>query len=288
MENPMKRTRAALLILAATITAAPLLAQTTVSYFVPVATQVKGNVQYRTSVLLTNQSSAVTQPPVFLFHYRSPIDGTFQTAGALGPRQLGPLQTTYYEDIIAAFNQVHAIRDADAGAQLFGTLEVQLASSSTASVFGDVIARTYSPSFCGFVGLAYKGTNGVGATTLSTTIRHDTGGSMETRTNVGLINRGTLPTDVTLTFYDGTTGLQVGQYQLSARAGHILAPGEVVQLNNVFTDPSLTGLTNRNVVLRATTVTQRIEGYAVVLDGTSNDGSFYTMEPPVLGQGDAP
>jgi hypothetical protein len=284
MENPMKRIRAALLILAASTALSPLMAQTTITYYVPIATQVKGNVQYRTSVLLTNQSAAVTQPPVFLFRYRSPVDGTFQTAGALGPRQLGPLETTYYDDIIAAFNSVGAIRAADANQQLFGTLEVQLASSSSASVFGEVIARTYSPTFCGFVGLAYKATDGVGATTLTTTVRHDTGGTMETRTNVGLINRGTVPTDVTLTFFDGNTGAQVFQYQLSSRAGHILAPGEVVQLNNVLSDPALSGLPNRNIVLRATTATQPIEGYAVILDGTSNDGSFYTMTPPPAAQ----
>jgi hypothetical protein len=274
----MKHFTLGLLVLIPILAVTPTVARADISYLVPVATQVQGAAQYRTSVIVTNHSQATATAVSYVLRYRSPVDGSFQTSSALlSTASLGPMQSRFNDDIIEALRSAHAIRDVDANAQIFGTLEVTLAGPS--SLYGAVIARTYSPTICGFVGTAYKGSNTPGALTLTTSIRRDTF-TMNTRVNLGFISRtasGALA-DVGISFYDGATGQPIGQYTLSSRIGHALAQKEVAQLNDVFSDPILAGYENRSIVVRATSLGP-IEGYAVILDGTSNDGSFYTMTP---------
>jgi hypothetical protein len=277
MENSMKRLSLTLLLFMATLVVSPSLLHADVAYLVPVVTQVQGAAQYRTSLIVTNESTVSTQL-IYQLRYRSSVDGAFRGGAAFGNFPLGPLQSVYFDDVIQMMRDVRAVPDPDATAQIFGTLQVVMLGNGA---FGTVIARTYSPTICGFVGTAYKGTPDTGAFTLVTSIRRDTL-TMNTRVNLGFISRNTTGalTDVGISFFDGATGQLIGQYTLSSRIGHSLAEREVAQLNDVFSDPILTGYENRSIVVRATSL-GRIQGYTVILDGTSNDGSFYTMTPSV-------
>jgi hypothetical protein len=274
----MNRLTRLLLPLLAILAIVPSLLRADAFYLVPIATQVQGAAQYRTSVIVTNNSEFTSTGVSYTLRYRSPVDGSFQISGTvLSNTSLEAHRSRYTDDVIQMFRDARQIRDADANSQIFGTLEVVIFGADP--VYGDVIARTYSPTQCGFVGTAYKGSFTTGATTLTTSIRRDTL-NMNTRVNLGFISRTTSGAlaDVGITFYDGATGLPIGSYTLSSRIGHSLVNKEVAQLTDVFADPILAGYENRAIVVRATSLGP-IEGYAITLDGSSNDGSFYLMTP---------
>ena len=78
-----------------------------------------------------------------------------------------------------------------------------------------------------------------------------------------------MPTTVAVTYRDGATGQQVGQFTTPE-----LRPGEVGQLNNIFSNlPAGT----RTLIVRASASAPngRISGYGVQLDSVTNDGAFF-------------
>ena len=93
----------ALLLTLLLLTLLPNLARAVEIRSVPVVTQLQGVTFYRTSITLSNGNPTATTPVEMLFSYRSPADGTFQTATlALSPA-LGPNQVRFFEDIVQAF-----------------------------------------------------------------------------------------------------------------------------------------------------------------------------------------
>ncbi len=81
-----------------------------------------------------------------------------------------------------------------------------------------------------------------------------------------------------ITYYDGSSGVQLKQFFLSSVIGHDLEANEVAQLNNIFNDaaipPSTTTLLIKAEAQRADWY---ISAYVVQLDNTTNDGSFFYL-----------
>jgi hypothetical protein len=258
----------------------PVLALAAVSQRVPVVTQVQGAVFYRTFLTIGNASGSPTAATSMTLTYRSPVDGSLQVRPLPLANPIPAGQAQVFEDIIQTFKDAGAIRAQDLGATLFGTLTVTASGLSTDSGLS-VVARTYSPASGGGTnGIAYvgRGTSSAGSSSkVAAFVRNGNFGTDgTTRANIGIVNEGSATTDVHLVYFDATTGAQLKQFDLSSVVGHSLAPGEVVQLNNIFS----TGVPSSTRILRveARPVSAGvISGYAVQLDSVTNDGSFFLM-----------
>lgn len=258
----------------------PALALAAVSQRVPVVTQVQGAVFYRTFLTIGNASSSPTAVTSLTLTYRSPVDGSLQVRPMTLPSPIAPGQAQVYEDIIQAFKDAGAIRAQDLGAGLFGTLTVTANGLSRDSGLS-VVARTYSPASGGGTnGIAYVGRSTSSAGSSSKVVAFVRNGAFgtdgTTRANIGIVNEGPTTTDVRLVYADASTGAQVKQFNLSSVVGHSLEPGEVVQLNNIFS----AGVPAATRILRVEArpvSTGLISGYGVQLDSVTQDGSFFLM-----------
>ena len=256
-------------------------ARAAVSQRIPVVTQVQGVVFYRTFLMIGVASGSPSIVPTLTLTYRSPVDGSLQAPSLTlaSPIAGGSAQT--FEDVIQSFKDAGKIRAADLAAGIFGTLEVTADNLSLPSELS-VVARTYSPATGGGTnGIAYigrdSGTSG-SMSRVSAFVRNGTfGQDGTTRANVGLVNEGTAAADVHLTYLDAGSGVKIREFDLSTAIGHDLAPGEVVQLNNIFAGPGVPAGTRLIGVLAAPLTPVRISGYAVQLDSVTNDGSFFLM-----------
>ena len=243
---------------------------------VPVVTQVQGAVFYRTFLTIGNASASPMVSTTLTLTYRSPADGSIQ-APVMHLDPLAAGQAVTFDDVIQTFKDAGAIRAQDSSAGLFGTLTVSPAGASPAF---SVVARTYSPgSGGGTNGIAYVGRDTSAAGTKSKLVAFVSNGSFgpagTTRANIAVVNEGGAATDVRLTYFDASTGVALKQFTLSSLAGHALAPGEVVQVNNVFS--SVPASTTLMRIEAAPTAPVAISGYAVQLDSVTNDGSFFLM-----------
>ena len=258
----------------------PALALAAVSQRVPVVTQVQGAVFYRTFLTIGNASSSPTAATSLTLTYRSPVDGSLQVRPLPLANPIAPGQAQSFEDIIQTFKDAGAIRTQDLGAELFGTLTVTASGLSTDSGLS-VVARTYSPASGGGTnGIAYVGraTNSAGSSSkVVTFVRNGAFGTDgTTRANIGIVNEGATTTDVHLVYFDASTGAELKQFNISSVAGHALAPGEVVQLNNIFSSGVPASTETMRVEARPL-ATGVISGYGVQLDSVTNDGSFFLM-----------
>ena len=248
-------------------------------FSVPVVTQIQGVTFYRTSITIGNANFSVASSVRMTLSYRSPADGSFQQT-VYSPDRLGPFSVLFLEDVIQAFKDAGAIRSQDADLALFGTLRVEL-DDIEVPFEASLVARTYSPASAGGTeGIAYVGRDPLSAgstTRLRTLLRSGSFGTDgSTRANVGFVNESAVPTDLILSTYDGDTSSQLGEVSLSSIIGRLLAPSEVVQLNNVF--QSLPPATHKLIVEATVTAPgARVSGYAVQLDNTTNDGSLFLM-----------
>jgi len=107
-------------------------------------------------------------------------------------------------------------------------------------------------------------------------------GAPSITTNLGLEDVGindagnvdTTPIAIQLTFYDRSTGAQVGQQPTIG-----LRAGQVTQINNVWAAYGLpTSIHNVVVVATQTSGTAQIRGYVSLKDTSTNDGSFFFMQ----------
>jgi hypothetical protein len=246
-------------------------------YEVPVATQVQGVVFYRTSLAISNLG-----PRTFMgvnFSYRSPVDNTMQYTQANDfVESPGSFST---DDVVEYMKTRSSMRAADKTMPLFGTLEVVM-SSTVDPTDVTVVARTYSPGADGngTVGIAYVGrpygTTTQAFTRMTTTVRNGTfGHDGNTRANLGFVSLGNLPMDLKIEYINAATGLSLKTFTLSSAAGHQLESREVVQLGNIFGDPALAGVSRIIVIVTQIGQVQGFSGYAVQLDNTTNDGSFF-------------
>ena len=238
---------------------------------IPIVTQIQGAVFYRTSVTIGNGSGNHSVNIALRLVYRSLADGSLQSV-TLNEGQLQQSRTLFFEDIIQHFRDEGVIRAADASVAIFGTLQVTFIAVSHAIEDSLAEARTYSPDGAGTLGIAYVGRDAdlAGSKIIKAAMRNGSFGTDgTTRANIGFVNEGTVPTTVAITYRDGTTGQEVGQFTTPE-----LRPGEVTQLNNIFSNlPAGT----RTVIVRASAsaTNGRISGYGVQLDSVTNDGAFF-------------
>lgn len=243
---------------------------------IPVVTQIQGAVFYRTSVTIGNGTGGNSVTIILRLTYRSPVDASMQNA-TLNVGQLLPYRVLVFEDIIQHFRQSGVLRAQDANVAIFGTLLVTFDANDQSVNESIAEARTYSAASGGGTnGIAYIGRDALtaGSEIIKTAVRNGTFGTDgTTRANIGFVNEGTAITDIDVTYRDGSTGAVLRQFVLDN-----VAVGEVVQLNNIFANAAIPAGT-RTIIVRgqALASTGRISGYAVQLDTTTNDGSFFLM-----------
>jgi hypothetical protein len=251
-----------------------------VFFDVPIATQVQGVAFYRTSLAISNVG-----PRSFLaitFIYRSPVDNTMQHP-VFVQTALESSAAFSSDDIVQFFKTNSDMREADKTAPLFGTLEIELPEVIDPTDV-TIIARTYSPGpgGIGTMGIAYLG-RPLSASTrafsrMTTTVRNGTfGQDGNARANIGIINLGNFDIDLKVEYKNTANGASLKTFNLSSVAGHLLASREVVQLGNIFGDPALASVARVIVIVTPIAPSQSFTGYAVQLDNTTNDGSFFLM-----------
>lgn len=254
-------------------------ARADVFYDVPIVTQVQGATFYRTSLAISNIGPASILAITFI--YRSPVDNTMQTAANAHPLASGAVFES--DDIVDFMKFNAAMRNVDRNQALFGTLFIEL-PSVTDPTDVSVVARTYSPGpgGSGTMGIAYLGRpiNAVNRafSRLTTTLRNGTfGHDGSSRANIGMVNYSNSAIDLHLEYKDATTGVTLKSFSLSSVTGHLLESREVVQLNNIFADPAVSSASRVLVTITMIQPAQTFSGYAVQLDNTTNDGSFFLL-----------
>lgn len=251
-----------------------------VFYDVPIVTQVQGVTFYRTSLAISN-----TGPRTFLaitFNYRSPVDNTMQAPTYI-QSILEPSAAFSSDDIVQLFKTNSDMREADKTVPLFGSLEIDVPEIIDPTDI-TIVARTYSPGpgGAGTMGIAYLGRPITAATRaftrLTTTVRNGTfGQDGNARANIGIINLSNYAIDLKVDYKSTLTGVSLKTFNLSSAVGHLLASREVVQLGNIFGDAALAGVSRVLVTITPIPPSQTFSGYAVQLDNTTNDGSFFLM-----------
>lgn len=259
--------------LAALFLLGPAAALADVTLRVPVVTQVQGAVFYRTSVTIGNGSGSHSVNIALRLIYRSSADGTIQNV-TLNEDPLQQSRVLFFEDIIQHFKDEGVIRVQDANGSLFGTLQVTFVALNHDLNESIVEARTYSPGGGGTNAIAYVGRDVLtaGSETIRAAVRNGSfGADGTTRTNIGFVNEGTVPTTVAVSYRDGASGQVLREFTTAE-----LRPGEVTQQNNIFTQSGVPAGTRTMIVrAQAQAVNGRISGYAVQLDSVTNDGAFF-------------
>ena len=249
-----------------------------VFFDVPIVTQVQGAAFYRTSLAISNVGP--TSLLALNFIYRSPVDNTMQSPAAALTLTTGTAFST--DDIVQLMKTSSTMRAADKTVALFGSMLIELTAVTDPSDV-TIIARTYSPGpgGNGTMGIAYAGrpTSTTRAyTRLTTTVRNGAFGSDgNARANIGFVNLANAPIDLKVQYVDAATGAILKTFTLSTVIGHPLESREVVQLGNIFADPAISSVSRVIVVAFLIDQTVSFSGYAVQLDNTTNDGSFFPM-----------
>ena len=275
----MKRTMAALiLVLSATAAYADFAVD------LPIVTHTTGvSTTFYTALDVTNHTS---QSATVDFEYIAndlsvSISGRLATLGAYG--------NFHTDDILPYLASQSFITASQANG--FGTLLITFTNASfVTGNEASVTARIYNFLNAGqqpSVGLAYRGValrkNGDHIlNSVITNTSNATGTNAKMITNVGLENVGFDDADslqqavitLKLTFYDPATGNVVG-----SQPTFTLAPGQVVQINDVWKTASLPAdATSLVMNVTETAGTAQIRGYVVVKDTSTNDGAFFFME----------
>jgi len=255
---------------------------------VNIVTRVQGTSFFRTAIDITNNTN--TDGVVAQIQYCYVFNGTFQCTASQDVA-LQPLDNFHQDDMVAYLGTLGVLVPG-AEALSFGTLLVTFQNlPSNFGWEGTVTARTYSPydqsnPALGTVAIAYPGSLFFESanTTLVATIRDTQTAPTDAgalRTNLGITNtdlNGAGPVNVSLSFYDPSTGQAVGNV-LTINA---LAPGEVRQINNVFTAAAIPAAIQSLIVFAditsPTTGFPTIEGYVNILDGGTQDGAFFEMK----------
>lgn len=239
---------------------------------------------FYTSLDVSNHTSAATGVS---FEYIS-SDLSVDATGSFP--QLGAYGNFHTDDILGYLANQGAITAAQAS-NGFGTMLITFSNSAfTAGTEASASARIYNYLNSGqqpSVGLAYRAVPLApnGPHTVSTVLQDSTtsgGAAPSIVSNIGLENIGindagqldTTPVAIRLTFYDPSTGAQIGQQPTIT-----LHSGQVTQINNVWAAYGLPTSTH-NVVVVASEIsgTAQIRGYVSLKDTGTNDGSFFFMQ----------
>lgn len=240
----------------------------------PVVGHVHGaTATFSTSLDITNNTS---QPTDVEFFY-TPADGSAPRSGVIA--NLPGFDNAHFDDFLQGLASAGVIPSNQA-ANSFGSLLLTFTNPAfhTGSE-ATAVARVFSPGTQGGTfGLAYRArpieTNG--AHSLSTLIRNGNGMAA----NIGIENLGvddagrvlTGPVTVRLSFFDPDSGSAVGP-----QPTFTLAPGQVMQINDVFRQY---GLSQDAVLVFVDEVSGngQLRGYSVARDIVTNDGSFVFMQ----------
>lgn len=228
---------------------------------------------FSTSLDVTNNTAQSTEVDFFF----TPADGSAPRSGVLGT--LSGFDNIHVDDFLQALASAGIITTNQAS-NSFGTLLLTFPNTAfRTGTEATAVARVFSAaSPSGTFGLAYRArpveTNGPHS--LSSIVRNNNG----LVTNIGVENlgvddQGNALTDnvtVRLSFVDPATGALTGQQPMIT-----LAPGRVVQVNDVF---RTYGLTGDAAILFVDEVSGsgQIRGYAVMKDVATNDGAFVFMQ----------
>lgn len=240
----------------------------------PVVGRVQGaTTTFFTSLDISNNTAQTTDVE---FAY-TPADGSALRSGTLAT--LNGFDNLHIDDFLASLQSAGMITSNQAS-NSFGTLLLTFTNPAFRNgTEASAVARVYSKApNGGTYGLAYRArpieTNG--SHSLTTIVRNGNG----IVSNIGIENLGVndagkaLADNVTvqLSFYDPESGTNVGPQPM-----YTLAPGQVMQLNDVFRQ---FGLTQDTLLVFVDEVagTGQIRGYAVLKDAVTNDGSFVFMQ----------
>ena len=239
----------------------------------PIVGHVHGSTTFSTALDITNNTAQSTDVEFFY----TPADGSAPRSGVIA--SLPGFDNVHFDDFLQGLASAGLIASNQAE-NSFGSLLLTFTNPAFhTGTEATAVARVFSPGAQGgTVGLSYRArpieTNG--AHSLSALIRSGNG----VTSNIGIESLGVddqgkaLANTVTvrLTFYDPSTGTP-GAIQ----PAFTLAPGQVVQLNDVFRQFGLTPNT-LIVFVDETAGTGQIRGYAVTKDIVTNDGSFVFMQ----------
>jgi hypothetical protein len=263
-------------------------AQTSYSVEVPIVTRIQGTAFFKTAIDISNNTNSNGVTATFQYAYtRTSDNGFFRTVPQA--LTLNAVDNFHHDDFVQYMGSLGILQPGAADSS-FGTLLVTFENLPSDDGWeGTVFARTYSPAPVG------GGTNGIAyagslffesaSVTLVATIRDTLPSPTEAgalRTNIGIrstdVTGTTNNATVDLSFYDTVTGTRVGN--ILTLSG--LRPGEVRQINNVYTAASIsTDVTSVIVfadVRNPSTSTPTIEGYVNILDDATKDGSFFEMK----------
>ncbi|HUJ14465.1 MAG TPA: hypothetical protein VLV86_05135 [Vicinamibacterales bacterium] len=251
----------------------------------PIVTRAQGaTTTFYTAIDVTNQSTAATD---VTFEYLS-ADLTVNASGTL-VSNLAPHVNFHQDDLIQYLGDQGYI-SSDKVASTFGTLLLTFTNPSfTTGNEASASARIWNYLNSGqrpSIGLAYRAIplrlNGSHTVTSVIQDTSATTGGPSVVTNMGLENIGiddagsvsSTPVTIQLTFYDGSSGTQIGP-----QPSITLQPGQVNQINNVWGTYGLPTSTNNVIVVATETAgTAQIRGYVSLKDTATNDGSFFFMQ----------
>jgi hypothetical protein len=261
---------------------------------VNIVTRVQGTSFFRTAIDITNNTDV--SGVIASMQYCYNVGGNFQGCTSPVDLELLDLDNFHTDDMVDYLGGLGVI-PSDAQAASFGTLLVTFDNlPSNFGWEGTVTARTYSPydqanPALGTVAIAYPGSLFFESanTSLVATIRDTQPAPTEAgalRTNLGITNtdlNGAGTVNVSLFFYDVTEGSPTnGQQVGTVLSINGLEPGEVNQLNNVFTLAQIpTNVESLIVFADITSPTSgfpTIEGYVNILDGGTQDGAYFEMK----------
>ena len=279
------------IIVAAAASAAAQTAKT-IRAFIPIVTRVQGVTTFFYSSLdVTNHSGIIPADVRYAF---VSADNQFRREGSLVTLQ--PLTTFHTDDFVKLLADRGELTAAQS-ASLFGTL--MLSASDPGFTSGNEISAVvrvwnYSSGSSGAtLGLAFRAMPMQAARNdqLISIIRDTSrGGSGPVLvTNLGIANTGLTASlaaasdaaEARLTFYDARSGAQIGDEHV-----YSLAPGQVMQLNDVFRQFTLPAADDVVARVDGADGGPQLAGYVVLKDNVSNDGSFFEMTaappPPPL------
>lgn len=263
-----------------------------------IVTRVQGTSFFKTAVDITNNTT--TDNVVATYQYCYTFNGAYQGCTAQQSINLFGLDDFHTDDIVDFLSNLLVPGAAD---QSFGTFIVTFSNLPSGNGWeGTVTGRTYSPfdqnnPNLGTVAIAYPGSLFFESASGSLVgIMRDTrpaptaAGAL--RTNLGLTNTAlfdtTNPVQIQLVFYDATENSATGGQEVGNRRNVTLQPGEVTQINDIYTAQAIPNNVTAVIVFAdvlgpSSTVTPpTIEGYINILDGGTQDGAFFEMKCATL------
>ena len=254
-----------------------------------IVTRVQGTSFFRTAVDITNNTT--TDGVTAAYQYCYTLSGSFRGCTSAQTIVLHPLDNFHTDDIVQFLGSVLEPGAADLS---FGTFIVTFAGLPSGNGWeGTVTGRTYSPFDPGTVAIAYpaslffeSASGSLVGTVRDTRPAPTEAGAL--RTNLGITNTALFdtqnPVTVQISVYDATEGSTTGGQQVGNILSRTLQPGEVQQINDLFTAAAVPNNVLSAIVFVdipgpvSTTNPPTIEGYINILDGGTQDGAYFEMK----------